>query len=201
MALSSKHRSSPWQITLLHIAFIFLIPSLLQAQQLHNQLANATVLIVRHAEKPASGSSLTPDGFARATKYAHYFWPFHIDGADVTPNALYAGQDSASSIRPRLTLEPLSHASGLPLNTEFPTTAPEALANALATTQHGNHILIAWRHGKIPALLKSLHADPNLLLPNGVWPDSVYDWVILLRYDAQGNLETQRVIHEPAPLP
>lgn len=166
-------------------------------------MANSTVLIIRHAEKnPESGASLTPEGFARASKYAQYFQPFHADdGSVITLNALYAGQDSKSSIRPRLTLEPLSHASRLPLNTEFPTTDPEGLAHALATTQHGDHVLIAWRHGKIPALLKELHADPMRLLPNGVWPDSVYDWVIFLHYDTQGNLDAQRLIHEPNPLP
>lgn len=173
----------------------------LQAQQQRNYLANATVLIIRHAEKPASGSSLTPEGFARANKYAHYFLPFHVDETTITLNALYAGQDSAASVRPRLTLEPLSRASGLPLNTDFPTSNPGAIAHALAYSPHGNHVLIAWRHGKIPALLKSLHADPALLLPNGVWPDSVYDWVIFLRYDANGHLQAQKLIHEPDPLP
>jgi hypothetical protein len=54
---------------------------------------------------------------------------------------------------------------------------------------------------KIPALMKALNADPNLLLPNGVWPGSIYDWVIFLRYDAQGHLETKKLIYEPDPLP
>lgn len=173
----------------------------LHAQAPQSSLANATVLIVRHAEKPASGSSLTPEGFARADKYAQYFHPFHLDGADLSINTLYAGADSAESIRPRLTLEPLSKATGLPINTQFSTNDPEALAHALISEPHGNHILIAWRHKKIPALIKALNADPDRLLPGGVWPDAVYDWVILLHYDSHGTLQTQRLIHEPNPLP
>jgi len=68
-------------------------------------------------------------------------------------------------------------------------------------TLYGDSVLIAWRHKKFPALLKALNVDPTLLLPDGVWPDSVYDWVILLRYDAHGHLQIQKLIHEPNPLP
>ena len=171
------------------------IPYTLVAQQ--NQLANATVLIVRHAEKPESGNSLTPLGFARADKYAEYFRPFKADSEIITIDALYAGADSKGSVRPRLTLEPLSWAMGIPLNTQFPTTDPEALATALRTEPHGRHVLIAWRHSKIPALVKALGADPESLIPNSVWPDAVYDWVLLLHFDAQGRVATQTLIHEP----
>lgn len=172
-----------------------------RAQNITNHLANATVLVIRHAEKPKSGSGLTPEGIARAEKYAHYFHPF-IDGeTKVEIDTLYAGADSAESVRPRLTLEPLSHATGIPLNTEFSTNEPEQLARALAETSHGEHVLIAWRHKKIPALLKALGADPAALIPGDVWPDSVYDWVVLLHFDAAGRLDKQQLIHEPSPLP
>jgi hypothetical protein len=172
-----------------------------RAQESHSPLANATVLIIRHAEKPASGASLTPEGFARAQKYAQYFHPFCVDGTALEINALYAGADSADSVRPRLTLEPLSRAIGVPLNTQFSTSDPEGLAHALITQPHGDHVLIAWRHKKIPALLKALGADPAGLLPGDTWPDSVYDWVVFLHFDANGHLDTQRLIHEPDPLP
>lgn len=172
-----------------------------QAQNAANHLANATVLVIRHAEKPKSGSGLTPEGLARAEKYAQYFHPFVYGGTTVKIDALYAGADSAESIRPRLTLEPLSRATGLPLNTEFPTNDPEQLAQALADRPHGEHVLIAWRHKKIPVLLKALGADPMALIPDGVWPDAVYDWVILLHFDAAGKLDKQQLIHEPDPLP
>ena len=189
------------RLSLLTVVVLCFLPSL-RAKEQPTQLANATVLIIRHAEKsPDSGNTLTPEGFVRANKYAQYFLPFYLDGAAIKINALYAGADSANSIRPRLTLEPFSHASGLPLNTEFPTTNPEALAHLLISSPHGDHVLIAWRHSKIPALLTALSADPSLLLPNSTWPDSVYDWVIVLHYDAQGHLESQKLIHEPNPLP
>ena len=177
------------------------MPALLLAQAGASHLANATVLVVRHAEKPAQGVNLTPEGVARAEKYAHYFAPFVIDGSSITINALYAGSDSADSVRPRLTLEPLSRATGIALNTQFSTKDPGALVHALVAQPHGDHVLVCWRHGKIPALLSALGADPAKLLPNGTWPDAVYDWVVLLHFNAAGQLDQQRLIHEPDPLP
>lgn len=166
-----------------------------------NALANTTVLIVRHAEKPKVGNSLTPQGFARAEAYTHYFAPFELDGKPLQINALYAGHDSADSMRPRLTLEPLSHTLHLPLNTDFMTNDPAALADFLRTQPHGDHVLIAWRHKKIPALVEALGGDPAQLLPSLPWPDDVYDWVLVLRYDAQGKLAGEQRIQEPNPLP
>ncbi len=175
---------------------------LLHAEKAASYLANSTVLVIRHAEKaPDSGSSLTPLGFARAEKYARYFHPFEINGKAILIDALYAGSDSTESIRPRLTLEPLSRATGLPLNTQFSTNEPEQLARALSEKPHGEHVLIAWRHKKIPSLLKALGADTAALLPEGLWPDSVYNWVILLHFGATGHVDEQELIHEPDPLP
>jgi hypothetical protein len=175
--------------------------ALLHAQSAPNYLANSTLLVIRHAEKPSAGAGLTPEGFARAEKYSRYFHPFVIDGARLSINALYAGSDELDSMRPRLTLEPLSQATEIQLNTKFSTADSPALAHALVEDIHGDHVLISWRHKKIPVLLKALGADPNLLLPNGVWPDTVYDWVIFLHFDAAGHLDQQRLIHEPDPLP
>ncbi|WP_202944461.1 MULTISPECIES: hypothetical protein [Acidobacterium] len=181
----------------------WLLPVLLWALPLHaqNHLDNATVLVIRHAEKPKHGRSLTPAGFARAQAYARYFDPFHFQGHTLRINALYAGADQPGSIRPRLTLEPLSHTLHLPLNATFGTNNPEPLVEALRHQPHGNHILIAWRHKHIPVLLTALGADPARLLPNGEWPGSVYDWVIYLRYDDHGRLVEQRRFPEPEPLP
>lgn len=170
-----------------------------QAQQIH--LANKTVLIIRHAEKPDNGAALSPAGVVRAQSYAHYFHPFSIDGARLQPDTLMAGADTHDSVRPRLTLEPLSHATGIALDTRFATNEPGALVRALADEAHGSCILIAWRHKKIAPLLKAFGADPATLLPAGAWPDEVYDWVIVLHFDAAGHVDQQRRIVEPASLP
>lgn len=196
---NTRPRAAVRAVSVLILSLCFL--PLLRAQEAHNYLANSTVLVIRHAEKPAEGAGLTPEGVARSEKYVRYFHPFLLDGKGLSINALYAGADTPDSVRPRLTLEPLSKATGIPLNVQFPTGKPEKLALALTTEPHGDHVLIAWRHKKIPALLTALGADPAGLLPGGVWPGSQYGWVIVLHYDAAGHLDGQRLIHEPDPLP
>ncbi len=171
------------------------------AAQTTNHLANTTVLIIRHAEKPADGASLSPEGVARAQEYAHYFHPFTNDGLRLQLDTLYAGADTADSARPRLTLEPLSRATGIPLDTRFATNEPDKLVRALRDGQHGTCVLIAWRHKKIAALLKAFGVDAATLLPAGTWPDNVYDWVIVLHFNAAGRVDQQRRIVEPTPLP
>lgn len=166
------------------------------AQTLTNQLAKNTILIVRHAEKPAEGSGLTTMGEARARAYATYFHPFQDAGFHLTVSSLFAGADSAKSMRPRLTLEPLSHASGLPIQATISSKDPEALVHVLQEKAHGNNPLIAWRHGEIPALLQAFGVVPSSVLPNGKWPDDVFDWVIVLQCDAQGKVIAAKRIQE-----
>jgi hypothetical protein len=166
------------------------------AQSATNYLANNTILIVRHSEKPETGNGLTPRGEARARLYAKYFQPFQEEGLSIPVDCLYAGADSQSSIRPRLTLEPLSKATGLPLHLKVGTKDSEALVRELRTEAHGRHPLIAWRHGEIPALLTAFGASSEKLLPNGKWPDDVFDWVIMLKMGPDGQLSSARLIHE-----
>jgi hypothetical protein len=192
--------------SLSHLSFVLCVSlaaacGALAAQAQENHLANKTVLIIRHAEKPDTGTVLSPAGVARAQSYAHYFHPFALDGQRLQPDTLIAGADSTDSVRPRLTLEPLSQATGIALDTRFATNAPDALVHALMDEAHGKCILIAWRHKKIAPLLKAFGADSATLLPAGTWPDEVYDWVIVLHFDAAGHVDQQRRIAEPNPLP
>ena len=167
----------------------------------HDGLADNTVLIVRHAEKPEKGTMLTPTGERRAALYATYFEPFREDGMNVAVDALYAGADSANSSRPRLTLEPIAARTGLHLNTDIGTKDTDALIKLLRTTNHPSHPLVSWRHSQIPDLLRSFTASPDKLLPGGKWPDDVYDWVIVLQFDKVGKLASQKLLHEHLVVP
>jgi hypothetical protein len=173
------------------------------AQTSRNYLANNTVLIIRHSEKPEieAGTGLNSAGEARARLYAKYFQPFQEEGLSIPVDCLYAGADSKNSFRPRLTLEPLSKATGMPLHTNIGTKDSEMLVQELKTEVHGQHPLIAWRHGEIPALLRAFGAVPEKLLPNGRWPDDIFDWVILLKMGPDGHLESAKLIHETLKLP
>lgn len=152
-------------------------------------LANARLYIVRHAEKPAEGSGLTPAGLARANAYAAYFRKDPLDGSTLRLTHIFAAKDSKKSVRPRLTLEPLAKATHETLDLRFTDKDPAEFVKDLTTHDYGNRILVAWRHGEIPALLKELGADPTKFVPEGKWPDGVFDRVIELRFDANGKLD------------
>src|SRR5262245_23938348 len=69
---------------------------------------NGTVLIIRHAEKPADGPGLTPRGEERAKAYPRYFRNFTVDGKPLHLDRIFAAADSDESQRPRLTVLPLA---------------------------------------------------------------------------------------------
>lgn len=152
-------------------------------------LAGATVLIVRHGEKPDNGAGLSPAGEARAKAYVRYFQPLSLDdGTSFHPDTLVATADSANSMRERLTLAPLAEALKLPIDQRFADNDVKPLVKALSSERHGKSILIAWHHGELAKLIKAFGADPKALLPHGKWPDDVFDWVVVLRFDQAGRL-------------
>jgi hypothetical protein len=160
-------------------------------------LNNAVILVIRHAEKPAKGSGLTPAGKARAEAYVEYFRNFTLDGQPLKLDYLFAAADSKESHRARLTLEPTGKKLGLAINSPFGDDQFRKLADEIRAKPHGKHILICWHHGEIPQLIKALGANSDELLPKGSWPDAVYNWVIMLRYDADGRLAEAKRIDEP----
>jgi hypothetical protein len=159
-------------------------------------LSDTVVLIIRHAEKPGSGDSLTSAGEERAKAYVHYFQSYTIDSKPITVDYLFAAADSKGSKRPRLTLTPLSQAAGLTIDQRFTNKQFQELANELRAKPHGRHMVICWHHGEIPALLEALGAKPEKLLPKGKWPEDVFGWVIQLRYDGKGQLAEAKRIKE-----
>ena len=172
-------------------------PTLARAAGAGPGYAGATILIVRHAEKPESGAGLTPAGERRAKAYADYFRRFEVDGQKLHVDAVVAAGDTNKSARSRLTLEPFAKASGLPLQQPYDDKETRAFADWFGRQPGGMVTLIAWHHSQIPNLLTALGADPASLLPGGAWPASIFSWVVVLRYDAAGKLVLQRVIHEP----
>lgn len=159
---------------------------------------DSVVLIIRHAEDADSGHGISPRGEERAQAYKNYFLNFAVDSKRLEPNVVFAARDSHKSHRPRLTVEPFAKAADLKIDTRFGNDQSADLAAYLRANQQGKVILICWRHGNIPALLRALGAKPKDFLPNGKWPKSVYNWVILLSFDQDGRLipSSSRKINE-----
>ena len=149
-------------------------------------LSGSTVLIIRHAEKPMSGTGLTHAGQVRAFAYAKYFRNFHFSGAPLQIDTLVAASDTDNSDRPRLTLDPLSCATAMPVQQPFPSADVDGLARWLRVGPPRRTILIAWHHSEIGRLVAALGGDPRQVLPDGRWPSSVYDRVVVLQYDKAG---------------
>jgi broad specificity phosphatase PhoE len=153
---------------------------------------SSVVLIIRHAENPADGHGLSPRGEQRAKAYANYFQNFTVDSKRLEPNAVLVAADSKHSHRPRLTVQPFAKAANLPIDNRFANKQPADLAAELRTNYQGKVILVCWHHGQIPALLRALGAAPETLLPNGKWPRTVYDWVIMASFDENGRVIPER---------
>jgi len=149
---------------------------------------DAIVLIIRHGEKPDTGRDLSPSGQQRAEAYIHYFQEFTVDSKQLRPDTIFAAKDSKDSERPRLTVEPFAQSEKLRIDTRFSSGQSTELSAALRATEQGKRILISWHHTDIPDLLRALGAKPKRLLPDGKWPDPVFDWVIMLSYDQDGRL-------------
>ena len=157
------YRTSPALRLLLLLWLTFPVAETVSA----DGLSNATVLLIRHAEKPEEGTGLTPTGEARAKAYAQYFNPLKLQSETLKLDAIFATADSKHSHRPRSTVEPLAQALGLSVNTSYKDDDYQSLVNALRARNEGKHVLVCWHHGMLPELLQALGADPNTLLPGG----------------------------------
>lgn len=155
-------------------------------------LRDVTVLIVRHAEKPDQGPLLNAKGEQRAAAYASYFDPLTLNGLPVTPQRLIATTDSAQSSRPRLTLTPLAQRLKLPIEQPFSNNEVDKLVKSLRKDNQAPTLLIAWHHGRIDQLIAAFGADGPGMTGQKKWPENVYDWLIVLRFDHQGQVIESR---------
>lgn len=151
----------------------------------HSELHNTTILLMRHAEKPADASNrdLSPAGFARAAMLADYI-PKEFGRQ---PDFIFATADSKHSSRPRETVEPLSKESGVPIDSTYADANFDELAHDIENDPKyaGKFVVIAWHHGEIPDLARSLGA-PDGTYPDP-WPANRFDHVLKFNYGADGG--------------
>jgi len=156
---------------------------------------NANVLIIRHGEKPETGTDLAVAGQERAQVYVIYFQNYSINSSTIKLNYLFAAADSTDSHRPRLTIEPLSKAIGLSIDDKHKDTDYKKVADDIKgnSKYENSNILICWHHEEILDLVKELGVDPAKLPPTANWPSSwpgsVFGWLLQISYDGNGNVQ------------
>jgi len=161
---------------------------------------NATILLIRHAEKPEHGVDLSAEGSHRAHAYASYFQHLKLGNRHVVPAHLIAAADTDNSHRPRLTLGPVAARLGLDIELKHADEDyPALVTHLLSQGKYDNSVvLICWHHGQIMHMAKALGAHHHSLpatarWPAG-WPDDTFGWILVLRYDAEGTLVSEETV-------
>jgi phosphohistidine phosphatase SixA len=140
----------------------------------------ATVLILRHAEKPEFGAHLSLKGRERAAALA-YAIPTIAD-----PDAIFATISTKESSRPVETVKPLADQLRMGINESFADDAYKQLAETILEDAgySGQNIIICWHHGKIPELAVALGATDA---PKH-WDGAIFDRFWILDYDEDGSV-------------
>src|SRR5262245_60183908 len=112
----------------------------------HLQAQPRQVLIIRHAEKPASSAdpNLTARGYARAAALVQFF-----SSSFDTPDYLFATQKSSASNRPVETLTPMASALHMTLSSSVDDDHYAVLAQEILINPQyvGKMLIICWHHG------------------------------------------------------
>jgi hypothetical protein len=143
------------------------------------------VLIIRHAEKPAQGNSLSLKGKERAAALA----PFFIGTPELltfgAPIVIYAQRPSNQepSLRPVETVKPLGMALDSIVLTTYSHDEINELVEEIKTKPEYQMkmVLICWEHHDIPQIAK---AFGKVDCPKK-WNDSVFDrvWMLIFNQD------------------
>ncbi len=135
------------------------------------------VILLRHAEKPETGDSLSAQGFERAEALVSYFLssPFSIQ----TPQAIYAQRSDKKhgSTRPVQTVAPLANFWQVPLYTTFSTEKYKGLVKEVGDSYTSGLVVICWSHDNLQAIAKEFGVQDAKN-----WPGSDYNSVWVLTF-------------------
>jgi hypothetical protein len=140
----------------------------------------AEIIILRHAEKPATGSELNERGWQRARALPDLFLrdPRLLEHGHAVAIYVGAPAKAGGSVRSIQTMEPTAQALRLTLHQEITRDEIDRLAKALLKdpAYNGKTVVVCWEHKKIPGMLKAL----GCMTGPDFWADEVYDrlWVL-----------------------
>jgi phosphohistidine phosphatase SixA len=156
--------------------------------------APRTILLFRHAEKPTDPAdpNLSAAGHERAERLADY-----IPKTFGRPDFIFATAFSQHSQRPYETVQPLSEATGRPIDATIKNADFQVLAQALfGDAQYaGKLVVLCWHHGTMPDLAAALNA------PQGTYPETwdagVFDLILKLDYQPGDHTPSVTQVTEP----
>ena len=166
------------------------------ATQISPMPANATIFLIRHGEKPDSGSGLSPAGQARADAYVKYFQNLKDrQGNVIRWDYLFACDDSEHSDRPLLTITPLAAKINKQIDAKYKDKDYAQLVahfQAKAKQYAGSNILICWHHGEILQLAEAMGASSATLPATSnwpaKWPGNVFGWLLKIYCKPDGTI-------------
>lgn len=147
---------------------------------LRSQAEPASVILIRHGEKPEGKADphLTAAGRARAERWVTYF----TNSTSPVPDVLLAPLPTKqhASLRPIETLEPLAKSLHLGISTPFASGDYTKLAQQLLTDPQfaGKTVLVSWVHQSLPQLAAALGAAPE----PPPWKDADYSGVYRITF-------------------
>jgi hypothetical protein len=163
------------------ILSLLFIPMALAAQK-NNHTSSLKVVIIRHAEKPASGSNLSCAGLNRSLAL-----PKVLDTLVGIPDYTYIPEintgKKTSSARMFQTITPYAVQKNLTLNTKYKVSDTTKIAQTILSSK--GTVLLVWDHSNIPGLARNLG-----LATAPEWKGSDYDSIWILEYhktDANGK--------------
>ncbi len=148
-----------------------------------SQAMPKTVVVIRHAEKPADESNihLSEKGYARAAKLPQFFLQF--DSAS-SIRLIAQGQKRAdSSLRPIETVMPASQQFQQPILHQFVKGESREMVD-FVRAQHaldGKTVVISWGHDELGAISSLLGA------PQGEWSSKIFDRAWVFRFNEDGE--------------
>ena len=147
----------------------------------------AQVLIIRHAEKPSEGNSLSLKGKERAAAYIPFFMETKELLAHGTPTAIYAAQASHDdpSQRSVETVQALADKLKITINTKYGRDDYKAMVDEIKSdpSYKGKMVLISWEHTVIPEIARAFGA---LQTPSR-WQPEVFDRIWKLTFSSIGG--------------
>lgn len=152
------------------------------------------VILLRHAEKPQLGDSLSAKGFQRANALVTYFSQSQLPFQLQTPVAIYAQRSNKThtSTRPVQTIAPLAAYWEVPLYTDYSSKKCQKLVDEISQNYTSGLVVVCWSHDNLQTIATKFGVTN---VPD--WPPSAFDWVWVINFNGKKVASFQKFLQPP----